>query len=78
MPGFDRTGPEGRGPMTGGGRGWCHPATGYGPTRFPYAGAAQGSDGMPPAAPVPGRPRWGMGRGFRGYGRHGRGRGRGR
>ncbi|MDQ7793215.1 MAG: DUF5320 domain-containing protein [bacterium] len=23
MPGFDRTGPEGRGPMTGGGRGLC-------------------------------------------------------
>lgn len=25
MPGFDGTGPEGRGPMTGGGRGYCNP-----------------------------------------------------
>ncbi len=28
MPGFDGTGPQGRGPMTGGGRGYC--ATGMG------------------------------------------------
>ena len=26
MPGFDGTGPAGMGPMTGGGRGWCHPS----------------------------------------------------
>ncbi len=26
MPGFDRTGPMGSGPMTGGGRGRCNPA----------------------------------------------------
>jgi hypothetical protein len=25
MPGFDRTGPEGAGPMTGGARGYCSP-----------------------------------------------------
>ena len=25
MPGFDGTGPGGMGPMTGGGRGYCHP-----------------------------------------------------
>jgi hypothetical protein len=32
MPGFDRTGPMGAGPMTGGGRGFCNPAyAGYGP-----------------------------------------------
>ena len=30
MPGFDGTGPMGRGPMTGGGRGFCNP---YGPLR---------------------------------------------
>ena len=35
MPGFDRTGPMGAGPMTGGARGMCNPAgvgvgTGYG------------------------------------------------
>ncbi len=28
MPGFDRTGPEGAGPMTGGGWGWCGRRTG--------------------------------------------------
>jgi hypothetical protein len=26
MPGFDGTGPNGMGPMTGGGRGYCNPA----------------------------------------------------
>lgn len=26
MPGFDGTGPQGAGPMTGGGRGFCNPA----------------------------------------------------
>ena len=32
MPGFDRTGPQGAGPMTGGARGLCNPgATNYGP-----------------------------------------------
>jgi hypothetical protein len=25
MPGFDGTGPQGQGPMTGGGRGLCNP-----------------------------------------------------
>lgn len=31
MPGFDRTGPMGGGPMTGGARGFCNPAyAGYG------------------------------------------------
>ncbi|MBW1735637.1 MAG: DUF5320 domain-containing protein [Deltaproteobacteria bacterium] len=56
MPGFDRTGPEGRGPMTGGGRGLCAPA------RAGYAGGF----GRRPAG---GR---GFGRGYglgRGYGR---------
>ena len=27
MPGFDRTGPQGAGPMTGGARGTCNPAS---------------------------------------------------
>jgi hypothetical protein len=27
MPGFDGSGPSGRGPMTGGGRGYCNPAS---------------------------------------------------
>ena len=29
MPGFDRTGPMGMGPRTGGGRGFCQPGAGY-------------------------------------------------
>ncbi len=42
MPGFDRTGPMGMGPMTGGGRGFCGPwnvgarAPYYGWGRAPY------------------------------------------
>ena len=35
MPGFDRTGPWGEGPMTGGARGYCNPAwAGYRPQIF--------------------------------------------
>jgi hypothetical protein len=36
MPGFDGTGPAGRGPMTGGGRGFCSP-WGMGGGRGRYA-----------------------------------------
>ena len=55
MPGFDRTGPQGAGPMTGGRRGRCNPSTSdirptYG-RGFGY-GAQQGG-------------RLGLGRGFR-------------
>jgi len=52
MPGFDRTGPSGAGPMTGGSRGFCNPmAAGY---RSSFAGGAGFGRGM------------GLGRGFRG------------
>jgi hypothetical protein len=56
MPGFDRSGPQGAGPMTGGRRGFCNPAAGdiqpvYG-RGFGY-GAQRGG-------------RLGLGRGFRG------------
>jgi len=52
MPGFDRTGPSGAGPMTGGARGFCNPvATGY---RSSFSGGAGFGRGM------------GVGRGFRG------------
>jgi hypothetical protein len=75
MPGFDGTGPAGRGPMTGGGRGWCNPYnagyTGYQPYGPPYAAPVG-----PAYAYGPGRPRWGLGWGFGGRGR-GFGRGRG-
>ncbi len=36
MPGYDRTGPRGMGPMTGGGRGLCR--LGYARRRFPRWG----------------------------------------
>ncbi|MDZ7698758.1 MAG: DUF5320 domain-containing protein [Deltaproteobacteria bacterium] len=64
MPGFDRTGPQGAGPMTGGARGYCNPATaGY----VPRYGMRQGyGRGL------------GRGRGFgAGYGRGFRTRGYG-
>lgn len=52
MPRFDRTGPFGAGPMTGGARGLCNPAvTGYRSSFF--GGAGFGRD-------------MGLGRGFRG------------
>lgn len=61
MPGFDRSGPMGAGPMTGGGRGFCNPATTPGPRSF-VGGYVGGS-----------RIRCGLGRG-RGW-RRGLGRG---
>ncbi|NOY68801.1 MAG: DUF5320 domain-containing protein [Deltaproteobacteria bacterium] len=52
MPGYDRRGPMGSGPMTGGMRGLCNPAaTG---NRAPFVGGAGVGRGM------------GLGRGFRG------------
>ena len=64
MPGFDRTGPQGAGPMTGGARGLCNPrATGYDPQFVGGFGYGRG---------------FGMGRGYRrGFGR-GMGMGYGR
>ncbi|MBN2418377.1 MAG: DUF5320 domain-containing protein, partial [Deltaproteobacteria bacterium] len=35
MPGFDGTGPQGMGPMTGGARGYCNPNSAWRP---PYGG----------------------------------------
>lgn len=63
MPGFDRTGPMGAGPMTGGARGLCNPATaGTIPT---YAAGYAYGRGL------------GLRRGFRGGYGPGTGRGRG-
>ena len=40
MPGFDRTGPRGMGPMTGRGMGFCDPANNYeGVTNYSTYGA---------------------------------------
>lgn len=63
MPGFDGTGPEGRGPRTGRGLGKCNPEN-----TDPRTDVMD--DDMPP---------YGRGRGYgRGYGRGAAGRGRGR
>jgi len=58
MPGFDGTGPNGVGPMTGGGRGFCNPwgigatARRYGfPSRIPYAFSRYGTYGFRPFTP---------------------------
>ena len=43
MPGFDRTGPRGLVPMTGGGRGFCNPYNPYmGGMRAPFMGRGFG------------------------------------
>lgn len=59
MPGFDRTGPRGQGPLTGGGRGYC----GSGRAGLGDRGYGVGRGGAP----------WGGGRG-RCWGGGGRGR----
>jgi len=61
MPGYDRTGPMGAGPMTGGARGFCNPAAAGYPLRFAGGGFRGG----------------GLRRGFRGGYGPGRGYGRG-
>jgi hypothetical protein len=88
MPRFDGTGPQGQGPMTGRGEGYCavrHPDSGE--ASYGYAGV-QGTPMRMVARPTPGglfarwiRPVLWLGRGFgRWFGRgfFGRGRGRGR
>lgn len=67
MPGFDRTGPAGQGPMTGGARGVCNPST----ASRPY-GVARPRTRFFPRVFGAARPRGG--RGFRGRGGRGRGR----
>jgi hypothetical protein len=66
MPGFDGTGPQGKGPMTGGGRGFCYP------------GLKEAIPGTPSGLPRLGLRRFwpplGLGRGVGGRG-GGRGRG---
>ena len=58
MPGFDRTGPRGMGPMTGGGRGLCRP----GGTGIRYGGFGMGFRGSSPPWPYSGRGRGGYAR----------------
>jgi len=56
MPGFDRTGPRGMGPMTGGGRGLCNPRG----IRTAYQGGGFSFRGASPAWPYVGRGRGGL------------------
>ena len=72
MPGFDRTGPDGMGPMTGGGRGQCNPYNSPYAAPYPYRAPVLGE---PARAYGRGRPRWGL-RGLRGRGMGWGGRGR--
>ncbi len=56
MPGFNGTGPNGMGPMTGGGRGFCNPRGGslrqyVFPRRVDYASPRYGIYGFRPFAP---------------------------
>jgi hypothetical protein len=80
MPGYDRTGPQGRGAMTGGGFGYCNPNVRY---RRPRRGMQLMADPRWEGSPI--YPIYGWGRGglpwgcSRGWGPgDGRGRGRGR
>ena len=59
MPRFDGTGPEGKGPLTGGGRGHCVSADGK-PTPCPPTGPAR--DGRGGGRGMPGGSRRGRGR----------------
>jgi hypothetical protein len=69
MPGFDRTGPFGAGPMTGGARGFCNPAaTGYQQPFYRGAGYGRGMGlGRGFRGGMGQRMRGGFGRGFGGY-----------
>ena len=76
MPGYDGTGPEGEGPMTGGMRGVCAPGSARDPGVDPndsYVFYRRFYPGFRSFQRMfgSGRPRWGLRRG-------GRGRGRGR
>ena len=64
MPGLDRTGPTGMGPMTGGARGWCNPSGGhfdrgnYGSLPGGGRGRGRGHRHMYLATGIPGRLRF--------------------
>jgi hypothetical protein len=86
MPGFDGTGPQGQGPMTGRGEGYCAvrlPESGQAPSGYAGLRGSPVRLGVPPARPAfMGRfARWlrPVTRPGRAFGRgHGRGAGRGR
>lgn len=75
MPGFDRTGPAGMGPMTGGGRGLCNPYS-VGTARFAPVRPFYPLSARPAYGYGFWRPRWGLMRNWGMGGGRGRGRGR--
>jgi len=78
MPGYDRTGPRGRGPMTGGGFGYCQTAAVRNPTPDESVQGKELTEGVQnqpyPGPAQQGYPVYGLGRGGipfgcgRGYG----------
>jgi hypothetical protein len=62
MPRMDGTGPAERGPMTGGGRGWCNPYSSRNAGFGPYSAAYPYAHGPYPAPPAR-WPSWGYGLG---------------
>jgi len=64
MPGFDGTGPQGAGSMTGGGRGYCAPNRQG--IRYGYGGGRMNRRGFQGAPQGRGRGGFGFGRGRRG------------
>jgi hypothetical protein len=61
MPGFDASGPGGRGPGSGWGRGPCGAGFRRGPGRSRGQGLRGGGWGRPPFSGLGGPPRWGYG-----------------
>ncbi len=67
MPGFDRTGPRGGGPMTGGGRGYCMSSEWVGRPRTGWGGGYGRGRGWRHrfwATGIPGRGWWGTPPGY--------------
>lgn len=68
MPGFDKSGPFGSGPMTGEARGFCNTAAGY---RFPFYGGPRFGRGKGPGIALSGgkgrQIRRGFGMGYKWY-----------
>lgn len=63
MPGCNRTGPRGQGPMTGRGMGYCRPAIQNEQTENTVEATGTPGTGVPQPANLPGQVEYGRGRG---------------